>query len=279
MVVTRFAPSPTGRLHLGHAYSALFAWDMARRFGGRFLLRIEDIDPLRSRPEFVDAIYEDLAWIGLRWTTPVRRQSLHLPDYVAALAVLAESDLLYPCFCTRKDIVAEIGRAGVAPHGPDGPVYPGICRDLNVAERGALIESGRSYALRLNIDRAIDRAGPLEFVDPTVGSVEVDPTLVGDVVLARKDVATSYHLSVTVDDAVQRITHVTRGEDLLPATHIHRLLQALLGLPQPEYLHHRLLSDDEGRRLAKREGAVTLQALRDDGQSPADVRAMIGLAD
>ena len=279
MVITRFAPSPTGHLHLGHAYSALFAWDMARRSGGRFLLRIEDIDPQRSRPEFVDAIYEDLAWIGLRWTTPVRRQSMHLPDYIAALAVLANAGLLYPCFCTRKDIAGEIARAGVAPHGPDGPIYPGFCRDLDAAERGALIKSGQSYALRLDIDKATDRAGPLDFVDHDLGRVDVDPTLVGDVVLARKDVSTSYHLSVSVDDALQGITHVTRGEDLLPATHVHRLLQALLGLPQPEYHHHRLLSDDVGRRLAKRDGAMTLRALRADGQLPADVRSMIGFND
>ena len=279
MVVTRFAPSPTGHLHLGHAYSALFAWDMARRSGGRFVLRIEDIDPQRSRPEFVDAIYEDLAWIGLRWATPVRRQSMHLPDYIAALAVLANADLLYPCFCTRKDIAEEIARADIAPHGPDGPIYPGLCRDLDVAERGALIKSGQSYALRLGIDKATDRAGPLDFVDRDLGHVDVDPTLAGDIVLARKDVSTSYHLSVSVDDALQGITHVTRGEDLLPATHVHRLLQALLGLPQPEYHHHRLLSDDEGRRLAKRDGAMTLRALRADGHSPAEVRSMIGFND
>jgi glutamyl-Q tRNA(Asp) synthetase len=204
---------------------------------------------------------------------------MHLPDYIAALAVLANADLLYPCFCTRKDIAAEIARAGVAPHGPDGPIYPGICRDLDAAERGALIKSGQSYALRLDIDKATDRAGPLDFIDQDLGPVDVDPTFVGDIVLARKDVSTSYHLSVTVDDAVQRITHVTRGEDLLPATHVHRLLQALLGLPQPEYHHHRLLSDDEGRRLAKRDGAMTLRALRVDGRSPAEVRSMIGFTD
>ncbi len=279
MVVTRFAPSPTGRLHVGHAYSALFAWHTARRSGGRFILRIEDIDPHRSRPEFVDAIYEDLAWIGLRWATPVRRQSMHIPAYVAALAVLSDAGLLYPCFCTRKDIQAEIEQAGVAPHGPDGPIYPGLCRDIAVAERSSMIEAGRSYALRLDIEKAIDHTGPLTFVDQGKGTVEVDPTLVGDVVLARKDVATSYHVSVTVDDALQRVTLVTRGEDLLPATHIHRLLQALLGLQQPEYHHHRLVTDEGGRRFAKRDGAVTLQALREAGQSPAEVRAMIGFAD
>ncbi len=279
MVVTRFAPSPTGRLHVGHAFSALFAWDAARKSGGRFILRIEDIDPQRTRPEFVDAIYEDLAWIGLRWTTPVRRQSMHLPAYVAALAVLSNAELLYPCFCTRKDIQAEIARAGVAPHGPDGPIYPGLCRHLDAEERGSMISAGRSYALRLDIGKAIDRTGPLSFVDHGEGTVEVDPTLVGDVVLARKDVATSYHLSVSVDDALQGVTLVTRGEDLLPATHIHRVLQVLLGLPQPEYHHHRLVTDEEGKRFAKRDGAVTLQALREAGQSPAEVRALIGFAD
>ncbi len=279
MVVTRFAPSPTGRLHVGHAFSALFAWDAARKSGGRFILRIEDIDPQRSRPEFVDAIYQDLAWLGLHWATPVRRQSMHLPAYVAALTVLSDAELLYPCFCTRKDIRAEIAHAGVAPHGPDGPIYPGICRHLDAGKRGSMIKAGRSYALRLDSEKAIDRTGPLTFVDHGEGTVEVDPLLVGDVVLARKDVATSYHLSVTVDDALQGVTLVTRGEDLLLATHVHRLLQALLGLPPPEYHHHRLLTDDEGRRFAKRDGAVTLGALREAGQSPTEVRAMIGFAD
>ena len=279
MVVTRFAPSPTGHLHLGHAYSAFFAWDMARRSDGRFLLRIEDIDPQRSRPEFVDAIYEDLAWIGLRWKTPVRRQSMHLRDYIAALAVLSDADMIYPCFCTRKDIAEEIARAGIAPQGPDEPIYPGICRNLRAAERGALIKAGLSYALRLDIDKAFDRVGPLDFMDYDLGRVDVDPKSIGDIVLARKDVSTSYHLSVSVDDALQGITNVTRGEDLLPATHIHRLLQALLGLPKPEYHHHRLLSDDEGRRFAKRDGAMTLRSLRADGQSPVEIRALIGFID
>lgn len=279
MVITRFAPSPTGRLHIGHAYSALFAWRAAQQSGGRFLLRIEDIDLIRSRSEFEESIFKDLTWLGIRWNKPVRRQSRHLTDYAEALAVLADKDLLYPCFCTRKNIQEEIARASVAPHGPDGPVYPGICRNLDNAERRSMISAGQPFALRLDIDKAADRAGPLTFIDHTAGCIKVDPTLLGDIVLARKDVATSYHLAVTVDDAIQGITRVTRGEDLLPATHIHRLLQAVLDLPEPEYHHHRLLTDNDGQRLAKRDDATTLQSLRESGKSPADVFAMIEILD
>jgi glutamyl-Q tRNA(Asp) synthetase len=277
--VTRFAPSPTGRLHLGHAYSALFAWRLAQEAGGRFLLRIEDIDRARCRPEFEAGILEDLAWLGLAWEAPVLRQSDRMAVYDDALAALEFQDLLYPCFCTRKEIEQEIANAGHAPHGPDGPVYPGTCRALDTMERDERIGRGEPFAMRLRMDRAMDEAGPLTFTDRTAGQVAVDAMPFGDVVLARKDVPTSYHLSVTVDDAAQGVTQVSRGEDLLPATHVHRVLQALLGLPEPEYAHHALLTGEDGRRFAKRDRALTIQALREAGETPEAVRALAGLPD
>src|SRR5690606_10125529 len=219
MIVTRFAPSPTGRLHLGHAYSALFAWKAARGAGGRFLLRIEDIDEGRCRPEHVNGILEDLAWLGLDWDGPVRRQSAHLDDYAKALARLDEAGLLYPCFCTRAEIQAEIAAAGGAPHGPDGPLYPGTCRHLDVGRRAERMAAGEPFALRLDMGRAVAAAGPLEWRDRATGMVRAAPERFGDVVLARKDVPTSYHLAVTVDDALQSVTLVTRGRDLFEATH------------------------------------------------------------
>lgn len=273
--VTRFAPSPTGRLHLGHAHSALFAAAQAGN-GGRFLLRIEDIDPGRCRTDFIDGIIEDLAWLGLDWEQPVRRQSEHLDDYRAALARLADMGLLYPCFCTRKDIAAEVARAGHAPHGPDGVLYPGLCRALSPAEQSERIDSGAAYALRLDMAAAIERAGALEWHDRAAGQQRATPEIFGDVVLARKDTPTSYHLAVSVDDALQGVTLVTRGEDLFAATHVHRLLQALLGLPVPEYHHHRLLTDENGKRFAKRDRSLTLASLREAGHSPAEVRRMAG---
>lgn len=276
--VTRFAPSPTGHLHLGHAYSALFAWRLAASAGGRFLLRIEDIDPGRCRPEFEDSIIEDLAWLGLEWTAPVWRQSERMVAYAAALTKLEEMGLLYPCFCTRKDIAAEIGRSAAAPHlahdGPDGPVYPGICKSLDTATRAARIVAGEPHALRLDMDAAIARAGSLTWHDRTRGEQTAAPELFGDVVLARKDVATSYHLAVTVDDAAQGVTLVTRGTDLFAATHIHRLLQALLGLEVPEWHHTPLLTNSDGERLAKRDRAFTLRAMRDAGTDPEEIWAM-----
>ena len=277
MTVTRFAPSPTGRLHIGHAYSALFAAQAAA--GGRFLLRIEDIDLGRCRPEFEEGIYEDLAWLGLEWETPVRRQSDHFDDYRAALRRLDEDRLIYPCFCTRKDILREVEQAGQAPHGPDGVLYPGTCRTLSPDEREALAEAGEPHALRLDMAKAVDAVGPLTFEDRARGRIVVEGLGCGDVVLARKDAPTSYHLAVTVDDAIQDVTLVTRGEDLLHATHIHRILQALLGLPEPEYWHHGLLTGADGKRFAKRDQSLTLQALREAGRSPAEVRAMAGFAD
>ena len=277
MTTTRFAPSPTGRLHLGHAFSALFAQQAARALGGRFLLRLEDIDRARCRPEFADAILEDLAWLGVRWDGPVRRQSEHLDDYRAALDRLAAAGLLYPCFCTRKDIQDEIARAGHAPHGPDGPLYPGTCRGLPRAEAERRIAGGAPYALRLDVARARARvSGDLAFVDRDAGRIDADPLRFGDVVLARKEVPTSYHLAVTVDDALQEITLVTRGADLLPATHVQRLLQALLDLPVPDYHHHRLLTDAAGQRLAKRADSASLATLRAQGVDPAALRADLG---
>lgn len=278
-VVTRFAPSPTGRLHLGHAFAALFAHDAARAADGRFLLRIEDIDARRCRAEFVAGIFEDLAWLGLIWEEPVRRQSEHLADYAAALGQLQEMGVIYPCFCTRKDIAAEIERAGAAPHGPEGALYPGLCRHLSDEERRKRLDSGAPYALRLDVDRARRLVpAPLFFEDAAAGKVAAQPELLGDVVLARKDAPTSYHLAVTVDDAIQGVALVTRGLDLFHATHIQRLLQALLGLPSPRYHHHPLLLDDAGRRFAKRDRAATLEALRRSGTTPQGVRRLIAAA-
>ncbi len=275
-IVTRFAPSPTGRLHLGHAYSALFAEAAARQSNGRFLLRIEDIDPARCRPEFEQGILEDLAWLGLQWETPVRRQSDHLGDYRAALERLESAGLLYPCFCSRKEIQAEIARAVVAPHGPEGPLYRGTCRALSASERKSRISLGRPYALRLDVAAGLARTGPLTWQDLDRGVILAEPQLLGDVVLGRRDAPASYHLAVTLDDDLQGVNLVTRGEDLLAATHVHRLLQSLLDLATPAYRHHRLLTNDKGERLAKRDGAMTLAALRQAGHTPAEVRAMTG---
>lgn len=278
-VVTRFAPSPTGHLHLGHAHAALFAWHAARQAGGRFLLRIEDIDPHRCRPAFARDLMEDLAWLGLDWEQPVRQQSAHLDDYAAALAKLEALGVIYPCFCSRRDIAQEIARAGHAPHGPDGPLYPGTCRALSPAERTERQAAGQPYALRLDVARATALVGPLTWRDREAGRMTATPELLGDVVLARKDIPTSYHLSVTVDDHLQGVTLVTRGVDLFHATHLHRLLQALLGYDPPDYHHHRLLTNARGERLSKRDGAQSLRALRAAGHKPAEVRAMAGFPD
>jgi glutamyl-Q tRNA(Asp) synthetase len=280
-IVTRFAPSPTGFLHLGHAHSALFGWRLARAApGGRFLLRLEDIDPGRCRAEFAAAILEDLAWLGLDWDGPVRVQSAHLAEYRAALDSLAARGLLYPCFCTRADIAREVAAAAQAPHGPDGPLYPGTCRGLGAEERAARIARGEAYALRLDMARALAAVpGPLGCEERGEGRRRCDPARFGDVALARKDVPASYHLCVTHDDALQGVTLVTRGEDLRPATDLHRLLQALMGWPEPGYAHHRLLTDASGRRLAKRDRAATLRDLRAAGRSPAEVRALAGFPD
>ncbi|WP_207479865.1 tRNA glutamyl-Q(34) synthetase GluQRS [Arenibaculum pallidiluteum] len=279
MIRTRFAPSPTGLLHLGHAHSALFAWRCAHAAEGAFLLRIEDIDPARCRPEFDAALREDLAWLGLSWPEPVRRQSEHLGTYRGHLDRLVAEGLAYPCFCTRREIADEIARAGHAPHGPDGPLYPGLCRNLPAAERAARIAAGDAHAWRLDVGRAMARTGPLTWHDRAEGTQQARPDLLGDAVLARKDVPTSYHLSVVADDALQEVTLVTRGRDLFHATHLHRLLQALLDLPVPEWHHHGLLVNERGERLAKRDGAAALRALREAGRSPAEVRALAGFPD
>jgi glutamyl-Q tRNA(Asp) synthetase len=275
MIVTRFAPSPTGYLHLGHAFAAL----TAARSGERFLLRLEDLDQARVREEFVAAIFEDLAWLGLTWDEPVLRQSQRFDAYRAALARI--EPMTYPCFCTRKEIAEEIARAVEAPHadpasapraGPDGPVYPGTCRQLSQEERRTKIAQGAAYAIRLHVKEAAEVAGPLTFFEHG-REQSVDPFLFGDVVLARKDMPASYHLAVVVDDAFQEVSLVTRGEDLLPAVHIQRLLQALLGLPAPAYAHHRLILDAEGRKFSKRDRSVTLRNLREQGVTPAGLAA------
>ena len=279
MIITRFAPSPTGRLHLGHAHSALLAQHAVRAAGGRLLLRIEDIDSTRCRAEFSAGILEDFAWLGLEWEEPVRRQSEHLADYAAVLARLAALELVYPCFCTRSEILAEIARAGQAPHGREGPVYPGTCRRLDAAEREERIAARANHALRLDAERAATVTGPLHFEDRRHGMIPVNPGLLGDVVLARRDIGTSYHVAAVADDALQGVTLIVRGEDLLEATHVHRLLQALLEFPTPVYHHHPLLTDATGRRLAKRNRAVTIEELRHSGRSPAAVRALAGFPD
>ena len=268
MIVTRFAPSPTGYLHLGHAFAAL----TASRAGERFLLRIEDLDKERAREEFVAAILEDLAWLGLVWEEPWLRQSKRFDAYGAALDRL--SPFTYPCFCTRKEITEEIARAVEAPHtqmGPDGPLYPGTCRRLSPAERDA--RRGAPYALRLDAAKAAEAAGKLTFTEH--GHLrQVEPLLFGDAVLARKDLPASYHLAVVVDDAYQGVNLVTRGEDLLPSTHVQRLLQALLDFPAPAYAHHRLILDRDGRKFSKRDQAVTLRSLRGEFITPAELEAL-----
>lgn len=275
-VATRFAPSPTGPLHSGHAFSALFAYESAQRSGGKFILRIEDIDSTRCRPEFEAAIIEDLNWLGLHWETPVRRQSNHLSDFAVAANSLKQQDLLYPCFCTRKNIEQEISAAGGAPHGPEGPVYPGTCRQISLAERADRIAAGEPFALRLDLQRAISIAGPdLKWRDVEKGWQTARPEIFGDIVLVRKDIGSSYHLAVVHDDALQGVTRVTRGMDLFNATHIQRILQALLGLPTPEYHHHPLICDNTGKRLAKRDDAESLRSIRNRGITPEELRAKL----
>jgi len=257
MIVTRFAPSPTGHLHLGHAFAAL----TASQSGERFLLRIEDIDRGRCRPEFEAAIYDDLAWLGLRWEEPVLRQSERSDAYREALVRLAP--FTYRCICTRKDIVAAAG----APHGDEGPLYPGTCRHRASAESGP-------YAIRLDAAKAARHVGPLTFKEHD-RTLEVDPLLLGDVVIARKGLPAAYHLAVVVDDAHQGVTLVTRGIDLLPSAHVQRLLQALLGLPAPAYAHHRLILDTQGHKFSKRDAAMMLHTLREQGVTVSDIRSQL----
>ena len=275
--VTRFAPSPSGHLHLGHAFAARFA-HAAAGAGGRFLVRIEDIDTARCRPEYEAAIFEDLAWLGLGWDPQVVRQSDRAAAYAEALARLEERGFLYPCFCTRAGIRAEVASSPSAPHGPEGPLYPGICRALSAAERAARVAAGTPHALRLDVRRAVECCGILTWHDAEAGTVTAAPEQLGDVVLARKGLSTSYHLAVVVDDAFQGVTLVTRGADLFHATHTHRLLQAVLGLPKPRYHHHRLITGADGKRLATRDGAMALRVLRGQGWTPAEVRRAIDFA-
>ena len=268
--VTRFAPSPTGPLHLGHAYSAILAHDFARSQGGAFLLRIEDIDPGRARAASVDGIFADLIWLGLEWDGEVLYQSERLDLYAEALDRLKGAGLAYPCFCTRAEIAAEIAASAAASHGQEGPVYPGTCRRLDAAERHRLREE-KPHCWRLDVAAALDRIGgaALTWTDSHVGEIAARPDLFGDVVLARKDAPSSYHLAVTVDDAAQGITDIVRGRDLFDSTHVHRLLQALLDLPTPLYHHHPLLADEQGRRLAKRHGSPSIADLRASGLDPS----------
>lgn len=281
--VFRFAPSPNGYLHLGHALSALTNFEMARAAGGRFLLRVEDIDAARCRPAYEAAIYEDLAWLGIAWEEPVRRQSAHMADYAAALARLRAQGLIYPSFESRAEIARMVAtrerESGAAwPRDPDGaPLYPSCADAMSEAERARRMTAGESYALRLNMAAALDRAGRLAWREAD-SEVTANPGAWGDVVLARKEMLTSYHLSVVVDDAMQGVTDVVRGQDLFAATSVHRLLQVLLGLPAPRYVHHRLVLGPDCRKLSKSTQATALRALRAAGATPADIRRMVGLA-
>jgi len=276
--VTRFAPSPTGALHLGHAYAALIASNTSVTKNGSFLLRFEDIDLRRSKREFERAILEDISWLGIKWQGIALRQSKRLDVYARAIDTLYEQGLLYPCFCTRKDIAREISAAGAAPHGPHGLLYPGTCRQLGYLECKKRIEQGSEYAFRLNMSKASARTGQLTWTDTERGEIIADPEQFGDVVLGRKDFATSYHLSVVIDDHFQGITLVTRGKDLFAATHVHRLLQALLSLDTPDYLHHKLIMGQDGKKLSKRDQSLTLRALREEGNTPTNIFELLGVS-
>jgi glutamyl-Q tRNA(Asp) synthetase len=274
-ICTRFAPSPTGRLHLGHALAARVARDLAHtQANGRFLLRFEDIDTARVREPFYQGIIDDLKWLGLDWDDEPIRQTDRTAAYETAFEQLRQRDLVYPCFCTRKEILTEWKTMGGAPQGPEGPIYPAICKQLSESDQQEKLSAGIPHAWRLDTQKAASCVGPLTFHDLRFGTITVDPDLLGHVVLARKDIGISYHLAVVVDDAFQEITHVSRGEDLLPSTHVHRLLQALLGLPEPTYLHHPLVLDDHGIRLAKRSDSLAIATLRESGKSPKEVLAL-----
>lgn len=269
--ITRFAPSPTGYLHLGHAYSALMAYAFVAKRGGDFILRLEDIDITRCLPAYTEAIYEDLRWLGMAWVDPVWQQSKRMDIYQSYLNILTEQGLTYPCFCSRKDIAD----ANSAPHGPEGIVYPGTCRHLSDVAVKTLLADEKPHAIRLKMDQALEMiTAPLIWQEGD--TIEVaDPAQFGDIVLARKDIPTSYHLSVVVDDGLQNITDIIRSDDLRHATAIHRLLQELLSFPAPHYHHHALLTDETGKRFAKRDKALTLKSLRESGYSPDDILEMI----
>lgn len=266
-VVTRFAPSPTGHLHLGHLYAALFARDLAAEHGGRFLLRFEDIDTTRVREQYYTQIERDLEHLGFEWELPALRQTSRAEQYQLALDQLKELDVVYPCFCTRKDIQRELAAITRAPHGPDGPLYPGTCSSLSKYQINQRILNGEEPSWRLNYKRAKELTSELSFTDSINGVTAVDHGLLGDLILARKDIGTSYHIAVVVDDAHQAITDVTRGKDLLESTHVHRILQALLEFPEPRYHHHDLVCDDDGQRLAKRVNSLAISQLIADGLS------------
>lgn len=269
-MTTRFAPSPTGFLHLGHAFSALKAWNWAKKNDGIFLLRFEDIDHSRVRPHFYSAIEDDLRWLGITWPEPVMRQLSRRPAYDEALEKLKSLGVVYPCFCTRREIEEELAHLGSAPHEPEGAHYPGTCRNLS-AEKKSRLFSEREASWRLDSQKAAQIVGVLTFSDEIHGLTLVNPTLLGDPILARRDIGTSYHLAVVIDDAAQNVTHVMRGGDLLHATHLHRVLQVLLDFPEPIYHHHQLICDADGKRLAKRHDALSLQSLRIQGKSRADI--------
>lgn len=279
--ITRFAPSPTGLLHLGHAFAALRACEAAQ--GAPILLRIEDLDRGRARAEYDRALREDLAWLGLRWHEPVLRQSTRADNYRAALARLEQVGLVYPCFCSRRDILQEVARASEAPQGPDGPLYPGSCRSLSPQQRDQRLSRGEKFVLRLDAAKAAAASGALAFTEAGAGpggehgEIRVEPTRLGDIVLARDELPAAYHLAVVVDDAFQGVTLVTRGNDLFGATHVQRLLQSVLGLPAPRYAHHRLILGSDGRKLSKRERATTLRSLREAGRNASDIRASLGI--
>jgi glutamyl-Q tRNA(Asp) synthetase len=285
--VLRFAPSPNGYLHLGHAYSALLNYEMAREHSGRLLLRIEDIDTERCRPEYEEGIYEDLHWLGISWQEPVRRQSEHFADYATAIERLEADGLLYPSFESRSELaalVAELDRQGGWPRDPDGvPIYPGRARKMSPAESRRRREAGEPFALRLAMDKAVARAGVLTWTETgsgpqgQTGRVTTASQVWGDVILARKDSPASYHLAAVVDDALQGVTDVVRGQDLFWSTSIHRLLQTLIGLPEPTYHHHKLILDEAGQKLAKSTNATGLRELRAAGLNPLDIRRMVGL--
>ena len=270
MYTTRFAPSPTGLLHIGNGFSALTGWQRARARGGRFCLRIEDIDNTRCRPAFDAAILADLAWLEIDWDGPVLRQSQRLAVYAEAVAELRRRGLLYPCFCSRADIAAAVA----APHGPDGPRYTGTCRHLSQDERAEHM-AAKAFAWRLDIGAALAQTGRLNWIDTEAGRVAADPLAGGDIVIARKDLGVSYHLAVVIDDAAQGVTEAVRGIDLFPASHVQRLLQALLGLPETTYYHHRLIMAPDGRRLAKRDQDATLASLRAGGTGPEELRTRL----
>ncbi|MFK7851316.1 MAG: tRNA glutamyl-Q(34) synthetase GluQRS [Akkermansiaceae bacterium] len=270
MTTTRFAPSPTGLLHLGHAYSAKVAFDLAREHNGTFLLRHEDIDSSRVRDEFYQSIEEDLRWLGLNWDGEILTQLPRQAVYESVLNQLKKTGIVYPCFCTRRDIQAEIARSASAPH-IKSHLYPGTCRELPTHISADKIANGASHAWRLDAKGAQEIHGPLTFVDSRFGNLTVNPELNGDAVIARKDIGIAYHLAVVVDDEFQNITHVTRGDDLLDSTHIHRQLQAILSYREPTYLHHPSVCDSNGKRLAKRDNAMSIQQLRSEGISPEEI--------